>query len=253
MIILKYKIVKTAIELNSLNDLVRLVTYLFSYMGIRRPHVYLTQIEGKWLYYIRVSHFISFYKPLIITYYYQGSRGPQKGYIEYQNERQEKIKFLKISELVNPASKYVAVYKIKKTNTLLDPFSSDVSLGIEYRDKIELRGVPIIELDFKSLARISIDMNSPILSIRRNSNSYIYVGGFIIPIISLGLGDSSISPVFIAKGPEPMVNDKLAPFIKARSDKTDEVFEFSLGIELSERYIPLIHAKGVPFEFAKKL
>jgi len=243
-------IVKTAIELASLNDLIRLSVNIFSLMGIKYPYIYvIRERENAWIYFIRLSQYLPFFRPILISFFYRSNQFPPKMYIEYIKERKEKIKYVGISDLVNPMAEYVALYFSKKLSVLADPFSERREAGIVYSEKIDLSGIEIIQLDnFLSLVRIASDMRNILFVIKTNAEKYLYYTGIPVPIISVSVGEFSVSPIMVAEGPPPLVNEKPAPYVKyIEEDVEEEHYTFCVGTDRLERYVPIIHVKKIPF------
>ena len=246
----EYRILKTSIELPSLNDLVRLSVHIFNKMKLRNPYIYLQQQEKLWIYFIKLSHFFPSNRPLMVTYFYRGKKPPRAPYIEYSSERREKLRFVDISELTNPAVTYVAIYQSDNFSIFADPFRDDPSKNIIYQDKIDLEGIDFIYINrFIDLVRVASDTDNILLAMKVNGEIYLYVSGFPIPITNISVGNFSVNPIFYTKGPAPMIDEKLATFIKyVEKDVEDERFTFCLGINKIERFVPIIYVKNLPFK-----
>lgn len=247
----KYEIVKTSIELTSMLDLVRLSVFAFKKLRIRYPFLLATKREGAWVYFIKFSHHLPEIQPLMVTYYYKSKKKHGKPYIEYIAEKREKMRYITVEEMTNPAIDYVGLYEVSKTSITAHPFKEDEQKGVKYVDEIKLDSLEFIEIEeFSELVRIASDTENIIFSIKKSDDEYIYLTGFPFPVINASVGDFALTTILYAKGPKPVVQDKIAGFVKyVEKTETEEQTIFQLGVDILGRTVPIVHVKRFPFLF----
>ncbi len=238
---------KVVIKLNSLRDLIRLTAFLSPLLGIERPYIFLIHNDEKRVYFFAIKQFAYGYKPLIIYFYHEAKKEIQKKYVEYSKNEVEQIRFIESSEIRDPTKTYIAIYKVKKLNLILDPFKEDISKNIISVSTLSQEWVPKIKfMNLNELVRTAFVARNLLMVQKLSEDKYIYFTGLPAPITGLLIEEFIYGPVFYCISDPPLVGDNLAFFVSYNEIADEKKLEFKLGVDILENAVPLIYVKNHP-------